>query len=609
MAEGAGPALGLSIGSTNMAAVTADHAITRKPVLTLFRQRPPEVGVPSENPRLDEPGLVITDFVDRVGDPVGIVAADGSVHRSEALAADALRALAYAATGGRAIPESVAVTYPAHWGPKAVDALGSALSRVPEWSNRARPLTLIPDAAATLCAVRANPGIPARGMVAVCDFGGSGTSITLVDAAGDYEPLGPTVRHSDFSGDLIDRALLTSVMADLPSTGSFDPSGTSAIGSLARLRTGCRIAKERLSSSTATTLSDAGSHGDIRLTRNELDDAIRDSLDSFLAVLEEALARNGLRGSDLAAVVSVGGGANIPAVTTMLSGRLRIPVVTTPRPHLTAAIGGALRAARGPGDTSATELTPAASAAGAPVAPAPGRALVGAGVSRASAGSVDAGPVSSMMPALAWSETDSDSRVIPAGRGEFADSTGFSGFTGYTGARPALNFEPDERPQPEQSGPKPKIAYRLPGVVMIGTAVALLLVGMAVVVGLVSDNPAPGGNTTPAPTSPAPASVPASAMPPASVQQPAPPANTPPVTADAGSPPPPAQVPVADAPAPDAPAPVDAPAPQAPPPAPQAPPPAPPAVQLPPVVPPIPAIPPLPRIPGLGAPIPIPHGR
>ena len=45
--------------------------------------------------------------------------------------------------------------------------------------DRAQPLTLIPDAAAALFAVRANPGIPARGTVAVCDFGGSGTSITL----------------------------------------------------------------------------------------------------------------------------------------------------------------------------------------------------------------------------------------------------------------------------------------------------------------------------------------------------------------------------------------------------------------------------------------------
>lgn len=162
MATGARPALGLSIGVTNLAAVAADHSITRKPVLTLYRQRPPEVGVPSENPRLDEPGLVITDFVDRVGDSVGIVAADGSVYRSEALVADALLALAYTATGGRALPGSVTVTYPAHWGPAAVAALDSALRRASEWSHgtssTAQPLSLLPDAAAALYAIRADPG-------------------------------------------------------------------------------------------------------------------------------------------------------------------------------------------------------------------------------------------------------------------------------------------------------------------------------------------------------------------------------------------------------------------------------------------------------------------
>jgi len=56
MADGEGSALGLSIGATNLAAVTADRAVTRRPVLTLYRQRPPEVGVPTENPKLNEPG-------------------------------------------------------------------------------------------------------------------------------------------------------------------------------------------------------------------------------------------------------------------------------------------------------------------------------------------------------------------------------------------------------------------------------------------------------------------------------------------------------------------------------------------------------------------------
>src|SRR5580693_6291397 len=128
MADVARLALGLSVGATNLAAVTADRAVTRKPVLTQYRQRPPEVGVPSENPKLNEPGLVITGFVDRVGDPAGIVAADGTTHPSETLVADALRALSYVVTDGRALPDVVMVTHPAHWGPGPVDAVGVALS-------------------------------------------------------------------------------------------------------------------------------------------------------------------------------------------------------------------------------------------------------------------------------------------------------------------------------------------------------------------------------------------------------------------------------------------------------------------------------------------------
>ena len=193
MADGGRSALGLSIGATNLVAVTAERAVTRRPVLTLYRQRPPEVGVPSENPKLNEPGLVITDFVDRVGDPGGIVAADGTSHRSETLMADALRALSYAVTDGRGLPDAVAVTHPAHWGPRAVDAVRVALSRVAEWSDGR--LTLLPDSVAALIALQANPGVPSRGIIAVCDFGGTGTTLTLVDAADGYQSVAPAVRH------------------------------------------------------------------------------------------------------------------------------------------------------------------------------------------------------------------------------------------------------------------------------------------------------------------------------------------------------------------------------------------------------------------------------
>ncbi|WP_163667665.1 hypothetical protein [Mycobacterium florentinum] len=85
-----------------------------------------------------------------------------------------------------------------------------------------------------------------------------------------------------------------------------------------------------------------------------------------MAVLDETLARNGIR--DLVAVVSVGGGANIPAVTTMLSGHLRVPVVTTPSAPGAGHRRGVARDAW-TGETSATMLTPAASRATAPLPP------------------------------------------------------------------------------------------------------------------------------------------------------------------------------------------------------------------------------------------------
>jgi Hsp70 protein len=585
MADRARPALGLSIGATNLAAATADLAIIRKPVLTLYRQRPPEVGVPSDNSRLDQPGLVITDFVDRVGDPVGIVAADGSVHRSDALVANGLRALAYAATGGRPLPESIAVTYPAHWSPKSVDAMGAALGRMSEWSNRARPPLLIPDAAATLFAVRANPGIPARGTVAVCDFGGSGTSITLMDAAGDYEPLAPTVRHHDFSGDMIDQALLTAVMADMPSTGSVAPSGTSVVGSLSRLRTGCRSAKEQLSSSTVTTVTCElpGLRGDVRLTRNDLDDAICGSLNNFVAVLDEALRRNGIR--DLVALVSVGGGGNIPAVTTTLSGHFRVPVITTSRPQLTAAIGGGVRAAQGPGDNTATALTPAA----LPTEP----ALAPLAQVQPASTATGVAPAWSTMPALAWSEAGGYSRVVPIATGEYPKPGG----PGHTSTRPALKFEQADRTPAE---PKNSVIpwRRLPAVVIIGAVVALLLVGTALAIGLGSSDkpattPTPGVNTTPA--SPAPPATDGSSPPPAATEppgtgQPAAPTRQPPPPSTADTNPPAAtntRLPPATQQGTVAPAPSAVPA----------------APPIPPI-PRIPAIPPIPRIPGINAPIP-----
>ena len=284
-------------------------------------------------------GQRLTGFVDRIGDPVPLVAPDGSKYRSEDLLANALGAMAHAVTDGMPVSD-VAVTVPAHWRASVVDTLRRNL--------RGRP-PVISNATAALTALRANPGLPTHGVIALCDFGGSGSSITLANAARDFSPYGETVRFPDFSGDHIDQALLTHVVAGLLDTSHADPSSTAMVGSLVRLRDECRGAKERLSAETATAVvADLPGHrADIHVTRTELEDLMSAPLSEFLAALDETLERYGVPAASVSAVATVGGGARIPPITQRLSEHLRAPVVTTPHPQLTAAEGAALIAYRG----------------------------------------------------------------------------------------------------------------------------------------------------------------------------------------------------------------------------------------------------------------------
>ena len=525
--------VGLSVGATNLTAVVVGRAaVTRSPVVTLYPHRPPEVGVPSENPNLNERGLIITDFVDRVGDPVGIVAADGSTHMADKVLADALRAMLYTVGSPPAGP--VAVTYPAHWRPAAVDALRNALAAVPEFQVP-NPVQLVSDATAALTALQNDPGMPTRGVIALCDFGGTGTNITLVDATKGFAPIGPTVRHTDLSGDLVDQALLTHVINDLSEAGTIDLSGTSAIGSLTRLRAQCRGAKERLSTTAVTSLVAElpGHRSEMRLTRNELDEAIRAPLADFAGVVQETVERNGIQTADLVAVASVGGGARIPIITTTLSEHFRVPVITTGQPELTAAVGGGLRAARGTVVEGATSMSAApgvAAAAAAATAMAPG---------------VDPqdAPVSSTFSALAWSDADDVPDVAPTDPYDYAGEAN----GGVTDARPQVQFDHEQQYEYEAA---PVPWYRKPAIILGAGVVALLAALAAAVLFVMREDttPSPASTTAPVTTTATPTSaapIPAEApAPPPQTQAPqtrtvtrqAPP---PPVTITEAPPPPP----------------------------------------------------------------------
>jgi molecular chaperone DnaK (HSP70) len=245
-------AVGLSVGATHLvAARVGGTTIRRRAVLTLFPHRAPEVGVPSENPNLTEPGLVMTGFVERVGDPVPLVAPDGSTYRADQLLVDALDAMV-SALGGLP-PSEVTIGVPAHWGPAVLGALRGMLRTKPNLSPHGVAPPLISDATAALAALQVSPGLPGTGIVALMDFGGSGTNITLADAANNFAPIDASVHYTEFSGDQIDQALLAHVLADISQAGGMDPTGTVAVGALTRLREAARLAKERLSADTPTS--------------------------------------------------------------------------------------------------------------------------------------------------------------------------------------------------------------------------------------------------------------------------------------------------------------------------------------------------------------------
>ncbi len=175
-------------------------------------------------------------FVERVGDRTPLVAADGTKYLGDALTVEALEAMARAVDYGT--PVTIAV--PAYWSPEQSDALREEFFAQPGLAPNGVPPALVSDATAALTALRAEPDFPTEGIVALCDFGASGTTVTLTDAGSDFAQIGPSVRYREFSGDAIDQLILDRVRDSAPSDSSGGLASTTRMGSLARLLDRCR---------------------------------------------------------------------------------------------------------------------------------------------------------------------------------------------------------------------------------------------------------------------------------------------------------------------------------------------------------------------------------
>ncbi|MDT5224515.1 MAG: hypothetical protein QOG19_1922 [Mycobacterium sp.] len=340
--------LGLSIGTMNLvAAANGSSPVIRRTVLTLYPHCAPKLGVFSQNSSLAEPCSLMGGFVERIGDSVALIAPDGSAHDPDLLTVEALDAMVVA-VGADSSSSEITIAVPAHWKPATVQALRNALRTHIGFVRSGLAPRLVPDAVAALTAVNAEVGVPTGGVVGLLDFGGSGTCVTLMETKDEFEPVSATMRYEEFSGYQIDQALLLHVIEEL-GHGDVDSTSATMLGQLGTLREQCREAKERLSLDAVTELAAelSGSSIGIELTREKFEDLISDRLTGFIYAFDDMLARNKSSFADLAALVTVGGGASIPLVSQRLSLHTRLPVLTASQPVSAAAKGALLIAARG----------------------------------------------------------------------------------------------------------------------------------------------------------------------------------------------------------------------------------------------------------------------
>lgn len=362
--------LGIVVGSQNsVAAVDPDGSgaadgrdyvtISHPTTLQLSADEAPVLGVVHTSPALGRHSkdILLDGFVDRVGDPIGILADDGSIYAGEDLTATAIGCLVDEAAAGLAESPTIVATYPTSWAHYSVDALRDALERA-GFSD----VTPVPEATAAVRWLDNARGPLADGAVVVYDLGGTTLDISVVRTGDSAGILGKPIRSDDISGVQFDHLTMQHVLASTGAAAAeidpFDPATEEALGTL---RTRCAQAKVSLSTDTDSTVHVElpGLSQQVRLVRDELEDLLRTPIATSVGLVREAVRSAGLDLTDISAVLLVGGGAAIPLVAELVSSELGLPVVAGHRPEHTSAIGAAMLA---------TDLAAASTALAEPVA-------------------------------------------------------------------------------------------------------------------------------------------------------------------------------------------------------------------------------------------------
>ncbi|WP_433577189.1 Hsp70 family protein [Nocardia brasiliensis] len=343
-------ALGITVGASNSVAVAAagedsDSVRTCPSVLRLSAGAPPALGATAAGDGRHSREVLLEGFLARVGDPVDMLAEDGTAHSAADLVAAAVTCLMDEMDTGSRAPGPTVACHPAWWSGHTVDIQRAAFDRA-----GLRAVTLVPEPLAALRWLTASHGPRTDGAVVVYDLGATGLTVSVLRTGDHAGLLGAPLRSTDIAGAEFDLLTMRYVLANVTDANDLDPFDPAVERELATLRERCRTAKEELSINTATVvrvrLNPADPHSsNVRLVRGELEDLLRAPLLRSTDLVRDAVHRAGLAIGDIGGVLLTGGGGAIPLVAELISSEFGLPVVAAPAPAQTSARGAALLAA------------------------------------------------------------------------------------------------------------------------------------------------------------------------------------------------------------------------------------------------------------------------
>lgn len=291
-----------------------------------------------------EPDRLARGFKRRMGDPTGLLLGDDVLDPVELTGAVLRHVVDTVREREGGEPEHVTLTHPATWGALRRDLLVEAAGHA-----RLADVGLLVEPVAAAVHYAALDRLPVGAVVAVYDLGGGTFDATVVVRTPDgYELRGEPGGDEHIGGEDVDEAVLRHVVATLGRAWtSLDAQDPAVLAALAAVRDQAVLAKEALSSDVEAVVPVIlpGLTRQVRITRGELETAVRIDVLRTVDTLARTVASAGVRPADLHAVLLTGGSSRIPLVSELIAAEIGAPVVVDAHPKYAVCLGAALSAA------------------------------------------------------------------------------------------------------------------------------------------------------------------------------------------------------------------------------------------------------------------------